>query len=232
MDAKNRVDKMLEDGVITHEQAQRLRSSVDIKAMNSSLHVSAAKWPWFVACLLILMMIFGGIVIVKVNAVIDAREVVKKQQSDLDSQHQRRHDLTPQLIDVVKRYLEHEKSTLESITSQRTALAPLQTALQNFENSTTPTDRLTQYPVMSLLAVTENYPTLRSADQFQTLQAQIEGTENRINIARLKLNQSVREFNALTQKIPGRWFAQWMGYPQLTYVQAAQNSEQPPKQAW
>ncbi len=133
---------------------------------------------------------------------------------------------------MVKRYLEHEKSTLESITSQRTVLAPLQTALQNFENSTTPTDRLTQYPVMSLLAVTENYPTLRSADQFQTLQAQIEGTENRINIARLKLNQSVREFNALTQKIPGRWFAQWMGYPQLTYVQAAQNSEQPPKQAW
>lgn len=225
---------MLEDGTISHEQARRLRSSIDIKTnppARSPARSPAAKWPWLLAGL-VFILACGGLLILQINGVIDAREAVNNQQADLGSQQQRRHDLTPQLITLVKRYLEHEKSTLESLTSQRAAaLAPLQTALQNLESGTLQSTQAV-HPVTQLLAVAESYPTLRSADQFQTLQAQIEGTENRINIARLKLNQSVREFNAMIQKIPGRWVAQWMDYPALPYVQTDEAAGQPPVQAW
>ena len=86
---------MLEDGTISHEQARRLRSSIDIKTTNPPADAPAARWPWLTAGLIVLMLC-GGLVVMQINAVIDAREAVKNLKADLDSQHQHRYDLTPQ----------------------------------------------------------------------------------------------------------------------------------------
>lgn len=162
------------------------------------------------------------------NALVSKEERVFEAWAQTESTFQRRADLIPALVDTVSRYLKHESDTLIGVTKQRAAVAErlagavddllqadkrsadilgqqgrkvieTDAAMAALHQAQTSVGRTMQ----TLLAVAEDYPELRSADQFLELQAQIEGTENRINVARMRFNQTVRAYNGAIRKFPG-----------------------------
>lgn len=229
---------MLEAGVINHEQAQRLKTSIGSEPEQAQPSSRTQYRYWILAIAAILTLLIGWL-LHQFNAVILAHEHINNQKAGLASQYQRRHDLIPQLVIVVKRFIEHEKSTLESLAALRSGnFTQLKNATDELSHSASQTagdpaqqQKLGQQ-LHAVIVAAEQYPTLRSGDQFMALQAQIEGSENRINIARLKLNQATAAFNSLIQAIPQRWMAAGMGYQPETYFEAAPGAHTPPSQDW
>lgn len=238
MDAKDRVDKMLKEGVINNEQARRLRSSIGDENEVPVTSQRNLPYGWIVAAVALVLVVFIGVT--QVNSVINSQEQLANAEAALQSQYQRRHDLIPQLIQVVKTYLEHERSTLLAVTDARTqSLANLQGAVADLSQHSQRESGANGLNTAGfsaslgrLFAVAEQYPTLRASDQFLSLQAQIEGTENRINVARLKLANAAMEYNSEIKRYPKRWIAGWMGFTPSSYFSAVDGAEQPPSQNW
>ncbi|RLU03530.1 MAG: LemA family protein [Ketobacter sp.] len=235
MDAKDRVEKMLQDGVINNEQARRLRSSIGDDEPALPVQQSSRRLPYGWIGLGVALLTLLLAVLFQVNSMISAREQLAGAEAALQSQYQRRHDLIPQLIQVVKTYLEHEQSTLLAVTQARSQpAADLRNAVTALAQQVAAGAAGKAYSdaLFNLFAVAEQYPTLRASDQFLSLQAQIEGTENRINVARLKLSNSAMEYNSQIKRYPKRWIADWMGYEPADYFSAVDGAEQPPPQNW
>lgn len=179
------------------------------------------------------------------NSLVSKEEAVFTAWSQVESNYQRRNDLVPRLTESVSRFIEHEAETLSAVTGQRSGShAALQEAVSRLqaaqvESSDTmkalggkpPTEENhlskvadTQEKVLlgmkGLLAVVEGYPELRSSDQFLTLQAQLEGTENRINVARMRFNEAAQEFNAAIRKMPNSLVASANGMQRKAYFAA------------
>lgn len=229
---------MLEAGVINHEQAQRLKASIGSETEQTQPVSGPRHRFWILAVATALTLLIGWL-LYQFNTVILAHEQINNHKADLASQYQRRHDLIPQLVTVVKRFIEHEKSTLESLTALRsgdfTQLKNVTDALSQSASQASgdpAQQRKLGQQLHAVIVAAEQYPALRSADQFMALQAQIEGSENRINIARLKLNRAIAAFNGLIKTIPQRWMAASMGYQLETYLEAAPEAHAPPIQDW
>jgi len=158
------------------------------------------------------------------NRIVDKEERVYEAWSQVESNLQRRTDLIPNLIETVSRYMKHERETFTAVADERgDALNPLEDAMSRLiadQQSAASQEgvaldneealaRLAQAQqvlggsLKNLIAVSEAYPNLRSADQFLSLQAQLEGTENRINVARLEFNESVGTYNSSIRRLPG-----------------------------
>ena len=175
------------------------------------------------------------------NGLAARREGVAAAWAQIESQHLRRAELVPQLVDLLKRQMRHERETLTAVVETRgkalaqhaDALAAAHGASQReiaaLGGSAPPekerlaamarADSAVAGELQRVFALAESYPELRSADQFLGLQAQLEGTENRINVARLGFNEAVRDYNAAIEKLPGRWIAQARGYTPHAYFQ-------------
>lgn len=222
MDAKERIKKMRESGVLNAEQARRLQSSIDVDSINPN---QTPEHSPFKRAILIGLLTAFAICLISVwiiaRNLIAAQENMLAVEAGLQSQYQRRFELIPQLLGSIKGYMTHERETLVEVTEQRNNhWQPLQKSIQLLEQNL---DREGHKPELSgnlqhLLAVAEQYPNLKAADQFMTLQAQIEGTENRINIARLKLNEATKRYNKTVRNIPHRWVARWFGFKTLPYL--------------
>lgn len=243
MDAKQRVQKMLEQGVIDATQARRLKESLsDDKAVATDSvrprrHVLLFCGAFGLALLIGMLWVFNSMVV--------AREAVAKSSADLQSQYQRRYDLIPQVVESVKRFMAHERATLVEVASMRSdPMRALAESVQNLEKASDEAKTVSLDAVGSrlqmrlggqlreMLLVAEQYPALKSADQFLALQAQIEGAENRINIARLQLNRAVANFNTGIQQIPQRWFAAIVGFHRISHFEAQPGAEHRPQQMW
>ena len=141
------------------------------------------------------------------NQLQQLEENVFRAWSDVESTLQRRADLIPNLVETVKGYAAHEKETFEAVTAARSKATSLQlsakdlsdpAALQRMQEA-----QATLSSALSrLLVVVERYPDLKANQSFQDLQTQLEGTENRINVARQRYNQAVEKFNASIRKFP------------------------------
>jgi LemA protein len=134
------------------------------------------------------------------------------------NQYQRRADLVPNLVNTVKGYASHERETLEAVTKARAAATSIQVtpevlndpqAFQRFQQAQ---GQLTQ-ALSRLLAVSENYPQLKADGLFRDLQSQLEGTENRITVARQRYIKSVEEYNVLARSFPTNLTAMMFSYP-------------------
>lgn len=229
---------MLEAGVINHEQAQRLKTSIG-SGPEQALPLSNSRYRYWILIVAAMLLVLTGWLLHQFNAVVLAHEHVSNQKANLASQYQRRHDLIPQLVTLVKRFIEHERSTLESLTALRSGnLSQLKNATDVLSRSASQTagDPAQQQKLglqlHAVIVAAEQYPALRSGDQFMALQAQIEGGENRINIARIKLNQATAAFNSLIKTIPQRWMAAGMGYRPEIYFEATPEAHAPPIQGW
>ena len=144
-------------------------------------------------------------------------EAVKAQWGEVVNQYQRRADLIPNLVNTVKGYASHERETLEAVTRARASATSVQVtpevlnnpgALQKFQQAQ---GELTN-ALSRLMVVAEKYPDLKADASFRDLQSQLEGTENRITVARQRYIASVQEFNVLARRFPTNLTAMMFGY--------------------
>ena len=166
------------------------------------------------------------------NGLVTMDESVNSQWANVETQYQRRADLTPNLVNTVKGYASHEKETLEGVVEARSKA----TQMQVNANDLTP-EKLAEYQkaqgavtsaLGKLLAITENYPDLKANQNFLELQAQLEGTENRINVARTNFNNAAQAYNTAIRRFPKSLFASMFGFDKHAYFEAAEGTETAP----
>jgi LemA protein len=168
---------------------------------------------WFSAALLAVLLSGCGY-----NQFQSSDEAVKAAWGEVVNQYQRRADLVPNLVNTVKGYASHERETLEAVTRARAAATSIQVTPevlndpQAFERFQQAQGQLTQ-ALSRLLAVSENYPQLKADNLFRDLQSQLEGTENRITVARQRYIKSVQDYNVLARSFPTNLTAKMFGYP-------------------
>ncbi len=153
-----------------------------------------------------------------VNAIPTYEEAAKAAWSQVLNQYQRRADLVPNLVETVKGYASHERETLTEIVDARSRVAQMQIppdiltnpdAFKAFQDN----QSALSGALSRLLVVVERYPDLKANQNFLTLQSQLEGTENRISVARRDFIEAVRVYNTELRTIPGRWWASFL-YPE------------------
>ena len=188
-------------------------------------------------CVVGLLVVLGGIVgifsVSVYNSMVSMEEGVSNAWANVETQYQRRSDLIPNLVSTVKGYAQHESETLEGVVAARSKATQMTLDVDNL----TP-EKLQQYQQAQgeissalgrLLAITENYPDLKANQQFQELQAQLEGTENRISVERRNFNEAARGYNSYIRRFPNNIFAGIFGFDKKAYFEAAEGAEQAPK---
>ena len=164
------------------------------------------------------------------NGLVMKEEQVKTAWSQVESNLQRKIDLLPNLVRVVKAYASHEKEIYENITALRSnALATLKEHQGKTDKESikaiTQVEKNVNGSVFKLFAVAENYPNLRSSEQFLQLQSQIEGTENRLNITRMQFNEVVGVFNHSIRTIPNNIVAAVAGFKRKAYFKVTSKQD-------
>ena len=167
------------------------------------------------------------------NRLVSMEENVNGQWSNVETQYQRRADLIPNLVNTVKGYASHEKETLEGVIQARSQATQSTVDAANLTPEKLAEYQKAQGAVTSalgkLLAVSERYPELKANQNFLELQAQLEGTENRINVARTNFNNAAKAFNTSIRRFPNNLLAGMFGFEKRSYFEAAEGAEQAPK---
>ncbi len=167
------------------------------------------------------------------NGLVAMEENVNGQWSNVETQYQRRADLIPNLVNTVKGYASHERETLEGVIEARSKATRITVNAEDLTPQKLAEYQKAQGAVTSalgkLLAITENYPELKANQNFLELQAQLEGTENRINVARTNFNNTAKEFNTSIRRFPKNILAGLFGFEKRAYFEAAEGAEQAPK---
>lgn len=167
------------------------------------------------------------------NSMVEKREAVNGAWGNVESAYQRRADLIPNLVSTVKGAANFEQTTLTAVVEARAKATSIQLTaddlteenLQKFQEAQ---DGL-KGALKSLMMVTENYPELKATASFQELQAQLEGTENRINTERNLFNEAVKDYNSYIASFPQLMFAKMFGFTPKAYFKAAAGTEKAPE---
>jgi LemA protein len=167
------------------------------------------------------------------NSLVQSDEQVQEAWSNLQAAYQRRADLIPNLVETVKGAADFEQETLTAVTEARAKATSIQVDAGDLDNP----QKLQQFQQAQsalgkslgrLLAVSENYPKLQATQRFSDLQAQLEGTENRITVARRDYNNTVRQYNTQVRSFPTVIFAGLMGFEPKTPFEAETGADQAP----
>jgi LemA protein len=157
------------------------------------------------------------------NKLVTANTMADAQWAQVETQYQRRFDLIPNLVEAVKGVMQQEQAVFGAIADARTRYAGASTP-----NDKAAAESEVESAFARLLVVMENYPQLKSSENVQTLQAQIEGTENRISTERGRYNEDVRGYNLLVSRFPSSIIAGLSGFESRAYFEAAAGSETAP----
>jgi len=177
-----------------------------------------------IVLILIALAVFGQYVSVR-NTLVTKNEAVKAAWSQVDIVLQRRADLIPNLVETVKGIAKQEQTVFGDIAKARSQLL----------SAGTPSEKIAANQQLDgalgrLLAIVENYPQLKSNENFLRLQDELAGTENRIAVERKRYNDALQDYNTYVQKFPANIFARWAGFkPNQAYFTAAEGSRQVPK---
>lgn len=167
------------------------------------------------------------------NGMVSMDENVSTKWANVETQYQRRSDLIPNLVSTVKGYATHEQSTLEGVVEARSKATQITVDPKNLTPEAIANYQKAQGEIGSalgrLLAITENYPDLKANQNFLELQAQLEGTENRINVARKEFNEAAQEYNTTIRRFPRSIFAAMFGFEKRPYFQAQEGTDVAPK---
>ena len=188
------------------------------------------KWIWIaVAAVAVLGVVW---VYRTYNRFVRMDEEVKNAWAQVETQYQRRSDLIPNLVNTVKGYAAHERETLEGVIEARAKATSVNLSVDELTPETMARFQQAQEGVRSalgrLLVVAERYPDLKANQNFQELQAQLEGTENRIAVARERFNTTVRAYNVSVRRFPAVIIAGMFGFDQKPYFQADEKAQQAP----
>lgn len=166
------------------------------------------------------------------NSMVTAEEGVSAAWSQVENVYQRRSDLIPNLVATVKGYAEHESSTLEGVVEARSKATQVTVDPEKLTPEALAKFTEAQGELSSalgrLLLLKENYPDLKANQNFSELQAQLEGTENRIATERMKFNETAKAYNTLIRKFPANIVASMFGFEKKGYFEAAEGAEKAP----
>ncbi len=184
--------------------------------------------------ILLLIAIFSIWGVSTYNNLVTQSEAVNQSWSQVENQYQRRADLIPNLVNTVKGYANFEKGVLTDVTDARSRVGQMTVTKdvlddpQAFKKFQSLQGNLSN-ALSRLLVTVENYPNLKANENFLQLQAQLEGTENRIAVERRKFNLAVQIYNTAIRRYPGSFFAGIYGFHEKQYFKAIAGSETPPK---
>jgi LemA protein len=187
-----------------------------------------------VAVLVLVAVVVGFMVMGTYNNLVGLSQGVDAQWAQVENVYQRRADLVPNLVATVQGAANFEKSTLQAVVEARASVGQVKVdkdvvndpaALARFQQAQ---DGLSS-ALSRLLVVAEQYPDLKATQAFRDLQAQLEGTENRISVERMRFNQAAQAYNTTRQRFPAVLFANALGFKEKAYFKATEGSATPPK---
>ncbi len=168
------------------------------------------------------------------NEFVRSEQLVNEKWAQVQNVYQRRADLIPNLVETVKGFAAQERTVLEEVTRARASVAGIK-ATPELVNDPAAFKKFQQAQaelggaLSRLLVTVERYPELKSNQNFLALQSQLEGTENRIAVERMRYNEAVRDYNTRLKLFPGSLVASFRGFKEKVFFEAAPGSEQPPK---
>ncbi len=167
------------------------------------------------------------------NGLVERSQAVGAQWANVENQYQRRADLIPNLVNTVKGYAAHEKSTLEGVVDARAKATQMQVSFDNLNEQTLAKYAQAQGELSSalsrLMAISEAYPDLKANQNFRDLQTQLEGTENRIATERRRFNEMVQSYNVYVQQFPRNLIAGMFGFTPKSFFAAEAGAEKAPE---
>lgn len=194
-------------------------------------NITFMKKTWIIIIAVIAVIAIYGVS--SYNSMVSQEEAVRTAWSNVENQYQRRADLIPNLVNTVKGYAAHEKETFDAVVSARAKATQTTVSIDDLTPEKMEAYQRAQGEVGSalsrLLAVTENYPELKANENFQTLQAQLEGTENRISVERRNFNDVARAYNTSIRRFPKNIFAGMFGFEKRPYFEAQEGAEKAPE---
>lgn len=175
----------------------------------------------------------GSLTSCNYNSLVDKQQTVDQAWAQVENQYQRRADLIPNLVNTVKGYSTHESETLQKVTEARAKATSITIDAENLNEETLAKFQQAQgelsQALKSLLAVSEAYPELKANENFMALQAQLEGTENRIATERRRYTEAVKEYNTAIKKFPTTIYAGWFGFEPKPQFKAEAGAEKAPE---
>lgn len=166
------------------------------------------------------------------NSMVEKQEAVVSKWSEVENQYQRRSDLIPNLVETVKGYAAHEQGTFTAVIEARAKATSVNVDPSKLDAESIQKFQEAQAGLSSalskLMVVVENYPDLKANQNFVELQAQLEGTENRITVARKNFNESVQDYNTYIRKFPQLMFSGMFGFEKKGYFEAKEGTENAP----
>lgn len=194
--------------------------------MNNKKHLA-----WIIPVLILVIIAWWGIG--SYNSLVSQEEGVHNAWSNVETQYQRRSDLIPNLVNTVKGYATHEKTTLEGVVKARSEATQMKVDPDNLTPEKLAEFQKRQGDVSAalgrLLMITENYPQLQANQNFLELQAQLEGTENRITVARKDFNDTAKAYNVAIRRFPKSLIAGMFGFEKKNYFEADEGAEKAPQ---
>lgn len=167
------------------------------------------------------------------NSLVEKQQNVDQSWAQVENVYQRRADLIPNLVATVKGYASHESQTLEAVTAARAKATSINIDPQNLDEASLKKFQEAQGELSAalgkLLAVSEAYPELKANENFLNLQAQLEGTENRITVERQRYTEAVRDYNVAIKKFPTTIYAGWFGFEPKPQFQAEAGAQKAPE---
>ncbi len=188
------------------------------------------KKTWIIV--LVIVVALALLAIPSYNGLVTKQEAVNTAWSNVETQYQRRADLIPNLVNTVKGYATHEQETLTAVTDARARATQMTVDADNLTPEALAEYNRAQGEVGSaigrLLMVAENYPELKANQNFLELQSQLEGTENRISVARRDFNTTAQDYNPTPRRFPRNIIASLFGFDQKPYFDAAEGADVAP----
>jgi len=194
---------------------------------NNQTTMKSLRIPFYLGLITVLLSSCGY------NGMVDRDETVAKSWADVQTQYQRRSDLIPNLVSTVKGYADFEQKTLTDVIEARSKATSMNINADEITPKNIAKFQSAQSELSGalsrLLVTVERYPDLKANQNFLELQAQLEGTENRIAVSRQKFNESVQDYNSFIRSFPRVIYAGWFDFEKKGYFEADAGTENAPK---
>ncbi len=205
------------------QHVDEIMNTGEVGVMNKSMMTGLSIFIIVAPLIFLVMTLYNGLVA--------KEETVLSSWAQVESNYQRRADLVPNLIATVKAFADHETDVMTAVTKARADAVAATAAVgkdlgdENALKAAAQAQKALGQSMSRLMAVAENYPQLRSSDNFLALQDQLEGTENRINVARIVFNESVNDYNSAIRKMPGALIAGMAHFQRKAYFESDEGAD-------